>query len=852
MFGFLFRNDRARLERAKKRVKSPRAAVFAEFALLSPLLVVLLSGMIELASFWDSEVMANHTAWQIGRQATVHGKDLTISKKVKEWAEKGIASDSSSKIIQTLVSGINPALKNAANFDNYGNLTAMFMMSTCSMGYYGGTPGSQTKDLIEKILTEPITKLFDELGNNIDSLSQSIADAIAGIVIPGGGDAILRPVLEQISKLLSSILQNVLKPLVNLFGTKLISFIKDVTQKLAKAIDAAMSGKSMATRRFRQLFSAASRIAQEKDIVTVTEMVDAKSTQYSYATFSKVTGRLDFPKVVAKGASSDGFLVKDFTGWPPNDQAIGMYKVTVSWPFSKGWVFPVISGFGSADSSYRKNGLRAVGMSLAFPKLDIDNKNLSSTGAVAYAEGDYTNTVDTALEGLRKEMDGYIKLVSAALSYRTRTEEISITSGSIEASHGLRGHKYLHPYSDLGYPSGEYNRTFTVWNQGDDDQYTKMKTLEKRGVMEKSWYQRADVKYLYWRGAYRDRYVWMGKGFYSMTRMALSTTSPSPWEKGNGPWLREESCNDLAKIRTWPYFYNDTSLDVKDSELKSHNIEREAFDATVKKWPLNVKTYARARFGETVAGQLEAGEKKMFEDLQKSVDNGDKLEKMLKLYAEDLRSIAKGDIKDAEQSIGSEGEAVVPTDAQEDPAKFAENAKKRWEKVKTKEVELYYQIDAAIGAYHAARANALSKWEILCVNRKNKLNQFKDHYLIALRDMVLVPEDEDAFFEMIRKVCWSSQDRTEAKDLLDPVSNAESAVARLIDCMNTCFRLETEYCKMFGSRNAGRVKEGASLDDLDYKKEKEKIDEEGGGTLAPGDDPGMEQDTWHLTTEGWR
>ena len=68
MFKWLTRNDgRRRIERAKRRVASPRASVFTEFAIVMPVVAMICSAMIEIVGFWDAQVMANHAAWQVGR-----------------------------------------------------------------------------------------------------------------------------------------------------------------------------------------------------------------------------------------------------------------------------------------------------------------------------------------------------------------------------------------------------------------------------------------------------------------------------------------------------------------------------------------------------------------------------------------------------------------------------------------------------------------------------------------------------------------------------------------------------------------------------------------------------------------
>ena len=75
MFRWLTRNDGKRVERAKRRIASPRASVFTEFAIVMPVVAMICSAMIEIVGFWDAQVMANHVAWQVGRIVMVRGSD---------------------------------------------------------------------------------------------------------------------------------------------------------------------------------------------------------------------------------------------------------------------------------------------------------------------------------------------------------------------------------------------------------------------------------------------------------------------------------------------------------------------------------------------------------------------------------------------------------------------------------------------------------------------------------------------------------------------------------------------------------------------------------------------------------
>ena len=75
MLKWLTRNDGKRGAKVARRLKSSRASVFSEFALVMPIVVMVCSALIEIVGFWDAQIMANHAAWTVGRIAMVRGTD---------------------------------------------------------------------------------------------------------------------------------------------------------------------------------------------------------------------------------------------------------------------------------------------------------------------------------------------------------------------------------------------------------------------------------------------------------------------------------------------------------------------------------------------------------------------------------------------------------------------------------------------------------------------------------------------------------------------------------------------------------------------------------------------------------
>ena len=69
--------DRRTLRAGGRRLRGARGSAYVEFAFLAPLVLMMASLLIELATFWDASVMANHAAWQVAQRAGVSETRVT-------------------------------------------------------------------------------------------------------------------------------------------------------------------------------------------------------------------------------------------------------------------------------------------------------------------------------------------------------------------------------------------------------------------------------------------------------------------------------------------------------------------------------------------------------------------------------------------------------------------------------------------------------------------------------------------------------------------------------------------------------------------------------------------------------
>ena len=430
---FFFRREQGLKRKMARRIKSPRGSAYLQFALVLPLVVMVVSAMIEFTSFWDAKIMANHTAWTVGRIATVRA---------------GLRTSSDKK----LVSG-KPSLssfKSIKDADGAYVATAM-LMSTCSMGSMHGSSADLAKDFaeslvngvrdgIKKMVTDAIKEQLDELKNNFSEYVTSSLGLVDGKI----GDVVGQAIGQAVEKVFGWLQDKLLKPLVE----KLSDFVaKKVLALLPDSLYTDLGKLLDQNRQLRQIVYAIDRTARY-DVVTVKERSDAGMV------FSRNTtsGILDYPAVFDKNAKSDDWMVTQAGGWPPNGQFQKMIDVTIKWPFERAWLFPVLAS--AKPSSDPGDVPTAVGRALFYPQPAIFNENLASEGGKAYDQGD-SKSYEEEIKKLKDQYAGFMNLVHFSYLYRLTEETVgpydseSAFSGSYKGiGRGITGKAYKSAYHE--------------------------------------------------------------------------------------------------------------------------------------------------------------------------------------------------------------------------------------------------------------------------------------------------------------------------------------------------------------------------------------------------------------------
>lgn len=430
---FFTRNDTDVLRRLKRRCRSSRASVFLEFALVAPLMVMLISAMIEFCSFWDAKVMANHAAWTVGRIVTVQD-DVLIVNKLNKWASDGVKPSSEFGKKMAEIFKVNAIAKAANHFNSPAALATMCLMSTCGMGYFGGTPGQVFADFMNEMFVKPILEALAKIGETITSGAGKITSWIKDIggKAEGIGISFLKPLTDALATLIDTvvkkILEAVLKPVEKFINEKVKGFIEQAKQWINKlfGIGGGDAAHMIARRRGRQFYGAAVRLAKTEDVLKIEDL--ANDSDYSFKG-TDAKERIAFPQVVGKSASlvKDDRKVRGWTGWPPDDSVkFALRKVKVAWPFSTGWMFPVLSSSRS-DSA---GTLRAVGHAMVIPPCPLTNEMFVVDVCTNLVDHKFETNQVSSLSQIADRCQKFLKLHSFALDYRIKIETLTDGTGS--------------------------------------------------------------------------------------------------------------------------------------------------------------------------------------------------------------------------------------------------------------------------------------------------------------------------------------------------------------------------------------------------------------------------------------
>ena len=872
MLRWLTRNDGKRVERAKRRLGSPRASVFSEFALIAPILVLVCSALVEIVGFWDAQVMANHAAWTVGRIVMVRGSDgLEYSSGISKKSKTGIAGSSLPAPLKAALSGLDTAIQGANKFNNRGNIATLFLMSTCGIGYYGSSPGKALADGFDALINAVVKGMTD-------GIAETIKNAVADIKIPfsGGGTGIEKFVSELVKYLVDKVVEVALKPIAEAIKSALQSAFDNVFGKGGIKVDEIFSGKSGGARMARQIYGAAVRIARAKstigkEVVTVTDMDDLNGP-FMFAKLAAL-GRLVYPQVVDKEAKSDGFFVTGAHGWPANYGGLAMAHVEVNWPYESGWLFPVVSGRGVASSKRPV----ATGHSMVFPQPDIANENLYSEGATAFAPGAYTNNASmAALDELAKEMKNYLKFVKFGMRFRICEESLSFKDGKYHAA-SVTWWKYIPELKDLwpfnesdgdSYPvGGDYGRCWDAITDG-RDQDTKGDTLKDKGYFDGWSYHNRD--YYHWDGSYHKSYhssicdyggnaalagwydrcqyltyrnstdnrfdsgnassMSVGMPFGLVTGVAVSEIGESVSVGPAGAMamggsgasylqlLQAFQRHQVEIIQTipggvsFPWLYGQVSAFAQRNKVNVYNLVKwqEGHDLDAwKKQDAEVETKAAA--AEKSFGVI----KKLIHDEIIDIEN-----------MENGTSQWTGD--DDDPVFDPNDEEVI-----KNPDAAAKKAWAKWETMKVNLRNKLKEVDAAAEALRNQWSQYRNDVYAFETDREKCVGEYFAEAcimtLIRTKNKLVFDPSNDSKFK-IPAGCMPYDIGKGTREMLDKVKAYQ-------DKLNDSYKKEVEYGAMMGLQSAGKAKkEGKTPDQI--VDEAEGVDEDSPGSLAPGSDTG--------------
>lgn len=859
---FFTRRDGAVKSQMKRRLKSPRASVYLEYAIVMPLVVMLVSALIEFTSLWDAKIMANHAAWTVGRIATVRPK-MVFSEKLSEKLDSGLTDDKMSAYMKAMLAPLDAALKGANKFNNCGNVATMFLMSTCSNGYWGQSISGDLKSMLEKMIKDPL-KLLKE------NLTSWMTDAIVKNLTKFLPDSIAGPVGDIIVGILKDIIENIVfKPLSSL--------IEKITDLLfPSGIFDWIQGLLEKDRTVRGIFYAASRIAKN-DVVTVEEL-----TKKPFAFSANIDGwgksrRLSFPRCLDNDITIRDTInqVEKDSSWPPNKNLQPMYKIKVAWPFERTWLFPIVSGYEKVPAEDGLAKPTAVGYSLVYSQPDIANTNLLSSGAEVFSDGTQTNEFADVLKDVKQEVQGFMKTVAFGMRYRLAQEVVRPYDSNDKKSHSHKG---------LGNGGVHDNDGLVFWmgRAPSPDKHDKYGEWTKRNnaspSYNKSWHVRANGggqtdlfdNWIFGRtGLYKNldnentthKTLWW---FWTLDseppdsafRRRYTTTEDGE-VKGN--WHDRQMTNyQCFKQRTTTSddcytFWSDDSRYVNHIIGESDYNQKyglssiapySSYKQAAEQVPMSQTSWLNLYESQNVS--LLAREKGYAYTNQVLCARFDKIVGLVKDCATELERQNQG-----EESEDVDGQLDWGTDEEEmwkDPKKAAEKVKAKLENLKKDNFRLLQEVDDAIDDIYKTWKPAYENVVAACQARQSMLLEF--HKRLAAATMSPTPTTDVA--EIRRRVLT---DRGDTGAYESTFREAEEALKKTAAALERAWEAELAYGNLFKLQSAKKHGD-KSLDDLDPGKGDDPVDPnippESGPETGTDDDWGGESWTRGKPGEGWR
>ena len=500
----LFARDAAErrvLAAGGRRLRSGRGSAYVEFAFLAPLFLMMASLLIELATFWDASVMANHTAWQVGRIMKVKPDGGKALFKINTL-------DAESELAKQAASGVNDVIKLLNEFGDQRTLTTVMLMSGSSMGYTG-VPGHEMGDLLSIIVKAPMEMLTD--GEN--GLSKMLAESLTKSMDLPDLSQIGLPTGDLLGGLANTLMQAIAQPIFNAVAKQLL---KPVTTWAQNALNGVGTKISDALGQKDGSFSATKHYARN---------LQKAYQRVQFATIGKGKKGGPLVKVYTKNEGDIRFLGATGTlrqphikGKDPGLEGQVAY-VRVRWPMASDWLFPFFWGGDRSDK-----GVWATGHCLTLLEPTLKNEHLKSTNPTAYTPpgqnqpGEYQQVSDTIVHDLKIEL--------FLLRYRNVREELDM-KGPVAKT------KHLQPWKDVAYPNSTPKVYKKSWEQaiGDKPWDWNYWILEATLRSYLSGYQRREWLYYEGLNTKRERYLGTLGGLPTTAGWKANAEATGRWEE---------------------------------------------------------------------------------------------------------------------------------------------------------------------------------------------------------------------------------------------------------------------------------------------------------------------------------
>ena len=464
MFRWLTRNDGGRGAKAARHLVSSRGSVFSEFAIIMPIVLLVCSALVEITGYWDACIMANHTAWQVGRIAMVRGVEgMRFADNAS--TDTGVQNRSMSGSLSAALGQIYPKVNAIAD---RGKIAAMFLMSTCGIGYFGMTPVSASPGKFGGLINSGFSafgKSLKEYNNTgtkalFDDIIDTVKVEITNKIVNQADNILLTLASNIIAEVGGAVVKMALEPVAGLIADATFDAVVKVQSIADAAAPVCSELEALNTRLARQLYGAGLRLDRSPEAVRVL------SVEVSPYIFND-SNRLAYPLVADEGVTADGYFVTGAHGWPAAGEVHKLICVDMSWPYEAWWLFPTVSGYGVSKSPPAK------GISMVFPQPYIMPRNLYSQGAAAFDGPKYDASADSSFDGLQKEIEAYLKCALFCLKYRICVEKVTGDWAGYSWSYrkSIRFCPELAEVFGLRYPKTKWEHETYYWWWYDDGKF---------------------------------------------------------------------------------------------------------------------------------------------------------------------------------------------------------------------------------------------------------------------------------------------------------------------------------------------------------------------------------------------